>query len=182
MGGTVGAESLGAGKGATFIVNLPLVTVDQTTSANQSEQPTLTDAEPTIIAPSLDGIKVLVVDDEADARELLMTMLGQYGADVTAVATAQEALQALPQLNPNVLVSDIGMPFEDGYTLIRKVRAMDAEQGGCIPAVALTAYASTSDRTQALLAGFQIHVPKPANAIELAVVVGQLTGRSVSAR
>ncbi|GAC1492986.1 MAG: hypothetical protein NVS2B14_05910 [Chamaesiphon sp.] len=118
------------------------------------------------------------MDDEADARDLLMTVLGQYGAEVTAVTSASEALEVLVRLKPNVLVSDIGMPQEDGYALIRKIRALDAEQGGLIPAVALTAYARVEDRTQAILAGFQIHVPKPVHPTELAYVVANLAGQT----
>jgi CheY-like chemotaxis protein len=116
------------------------------------------------------------VDDEADARNLLNTMLSQHGAEVTTAATAAEAVSALQQFIPDVLVSDIGMPEEDGYSLIRKVRALDASLGGQVPAVALTAYARAEDRAQALLAGFQLHVPKPVNAAELVVVVARLAG------
>jgi CheY-like chemotaxis protein len=139
---------------------------------------TVKDNVPHSTLPVLDGLRVLVVDDEADARELLTTILRQYGVEVTAVASANEALETLPQLKPNVLVSDIGMPEEDGYTLMRRVRALDAEQGGQIPAVALTAYARAEDRIQALAAGFQLHIPKPVNPEELAAVVANLTGRT----
>jgi CheY-like chemotaxis protein len=105
-------------------------------------------------------------------------VLGEYGAEVIAVATAGEALDAIKQLQPDVLVSDIGMPEEDGYALIRKVRALDAKLGGQIPAIALTAYARAEDQTQALLAGFQQHIPKPVDPAELAVVVASLTERT----
>jgi CheY-like chemotaxis protein len=121
---------------------------------------------------------VLVVDDEPDARELITTVLEEYKAQVIAVATADAALKAIKQLQPNVLVSDIGMPEEDGYALIRKVRALDAHLGGRIPAVALTAYARAEDRIQALLAGFQQHISKPVDPAELAAVVASLTGRN----
>ncbi len=131
------------------------------------------------VAPgSLAGLRVLVVDDEADARELLIAALAEYGAQVTVRAFADEALEALAQLQPDVLVSDIGMPKEDGYSLIRKVRALDAEPVRGIPAVALTAYARAEDRTQALLAGFQLHVPKPVDPAELAVAIANLAGRT----
>lgn len=212
-GGTVSVHSQGIGQGATFIVNLPLTTVVE--EANQSEQvqPTVTDEEPASCScpPSLNGLRILVVDDEPDARELMITMLRQYGAEVIAVATGSEALEALTQndfgleevgqfqefvdcqekalnskskiLNSkfDVLVSDIGMPQEDGYTLIRKVRALSAEQGGQIPAVALTAYARAEDRKQAMLAGFQVHIPKPVDPNELATVIANLTERIVRA-
>jgi CheY-like chemotaxis protein len=126
----------------------------------------------------LDGLRVLVVDDEADARELVATMLREYNVEVIAVASASEALEALQRLKPDVLVSDIGMPGEDGYTLMRKVRALEAEQGGQIPAVALTAYAREEERRSALAAGFQQHMPKPVNVVELAAIVANLAGRN----
>ncbi|MBC1218606.1 PAS domain S-box protein [Nostoc sp. UCD121] len=177
-GGTVSVESLGVGQGATFIVNLPMKAVY--VEANTAEQPSsLVDVpEANNYLPRLDDLRVLIVDDEADARHLLTTILGQYGAQVIAAASACEALLALQQFRPHILVSDIGMPQQDGYALIRQVRALPTDQGGRIPAVALTAYARAEDRTQALLAGFQLHVPKPVNPSELAVVVANLTGRT----
>lgn len=177
-GGTVSAESLGIGQGATFIVNLPMKAVY--VEANTAEAlSSYMDAQQTNnYLPRLDDLRVLIVDDEADARHLLTTILGQYGAQVIAAASAYEALLALQQFHPHILVSDIGMPQEDGYTLIRQVRALPKDQGGRIPAVALTAYARAEDRTQALLAGFQLHVPKPVNAGELAAVIANLTGRT----
>ena len=177
-GGTVSVESLGIGQGATFIVNLPMKAVY--VEANTAEAlSSYMDAQQTNnYLPRLDDLRVLIVDDEADARHLLTTILGQYGAQVIAAASAYEALLALQQFHPHILVSDIGMPQEDGYTLIRQVRALPKDQGGRIPAVALTAYARAEDRTQALLAGFQLHVPKPVNAGELAAVVANLTGRT----
>jgi PAS domain S-box-containing protein len=120
---------------------------------------------------------VLVVDDEADARELLQPLFESCGARVTVVASAAEALEAVRQLHPDVLVSDIAMPEEDGYSLIQKVRALRPEQGGRIPAVALTGYAQAEDRKRALLAGFQIHVPKPVEPAELVAVVWNLSER-----
>jgi CheY-like chemotaxis protein len=136
--------------------------------SNQSPvDSTVEDSVPLDNLPDLNGLRVLVVDDEADARDLLTTILGQYGVEVTTVATASEVLEVLPRLKPSVLVSDIGMPGEDGYALIRKVRALDAEQGGEIPAVALTAYARAEDRIRALASGFQLHMPKPVNPEEL---------------
>jgi len=180
-GGTVYAESLGVGQGATFIVELPLMAV-RLVAASEPEQvePKVADTDevPKLCPLSLNGLRVLIVDDEPDARELIVTVLGQCGAEVKAVASAVEALEVLEQFQPHVLVSDIGMPGEDGYALIRQLRALDAKQGGEIPAVALTAYARAEDRTQALLAGFQLHVPKPVDPSELAVVVGNLAGRS----
>lgn len=136
-GGIVHVESPGQGLGATFIVNFPLRAVRVKVSEPERVQLAAGGEMPTLCARSLAGLRVLVVDDEVDARDLLTTVLEQYGAEVTAVATASEALEALKQLKPNVLVSDIGMPDEDDYTLIRQVRVLGAEQGGRVPAVAL---------------------------------------------
>jgi CheY-like chemotaxis protein len=119
---------------------------------------------------------VLVVDDEADARILLTTVIEQRGAQVLAVASAREALEVLSRFKPDVLVSDIGMPEEDGYSLMRSVRRFGAEDGGKVPAVALTAYARDEDRMRALLAGYQVHVAKPVNPAELVAVIAGLTG------
>ncbi len=172
-GGTVRAESQGEGKGATFIVDLPIRAVRIQASEPEQLQPKVT-SEPQSCALSLERLRVLVVDDEADARELLTTILTQYGAEVTAVATAGEALEAIKKSQLDVLVSDIGMPGEDGYSLIRKIRAIDPNQGGKIPAVALTAYAGVQDQRQTLSAGFQVHLPKPVNPSQLATVLGNL--------
>jgi PAS domain S-box-containing protein len=178
-GGTVSAESSGLGQGATFIVNLPMRAVDVDVTCER-EQLSLTCEEKIAqnIIPSLKGLRVLTVDDEADARELIATILSEYGAEIMAVASAHETLDTLPHFQPHVLISDIGMPQEDGYTLIRKVRSLPQKQWRNIPAVALTAHASPEDRVEALLAGFQLHVPKPVSPIELAVVVANLTGRT----
>jgi CheY-like chemotaxis protein len=124
--------------------------------------------------PTLDDLHVLVVDDEQDARELLVTVLERCGAAVVAVATAKEALAALAKRRPDILVSDIGMPDEDGYDLIRKVRLLTEEQGGSLPAVALTAYAGREDRQRALEAGFQMHLSKPVDPTELAATISNL--------
>jgi CheY-like chemotaxis protein len=124
----------------------------------------------------LNGLRVLVVDDNADARELLTFILEQHRAEVTAVASATKALEVLAQIEPHILVSDLGMPGEDGYALIRQVRALPLEQGGRIPAIALTAYAKEEDRKRALLSGFQTHIPKPVEPEELVAVVASLTG------
>ncbi|MFN6583342.1 MAG: PAS domain S-box protein [Aulosira sp. ZfuVER01] len=177
-GGTVSAESPGIGQGATFIVNLPMraVYVENTISvlSDRSINSEISPNNPL----SLEGVRVLVVDDEQDARQLLTTVLSQSGAQVMTVASAAEALIAVPQFHPDVLVSDIGMPEADGYTLIRQLRSLPSEQGGQIPAVALTAYARSEDRTRALLAGFQLHIPKPVNPAELVAVVANLAGRT----
>ncbi len=124
----------------------------------------------------LDGLRVMLVDDDAETRELLMVMLTRGGAEVKACASAAEALEAIKQWLPFVLVSDIGMPDEDGYALIRKLRALEPERGGNIPAVALTGYARSEDRMRALAAGFQMHVPKPIDQVELIMVIASLAG------
>jgi CheY-like chemotaxis protein len=123
------------------------------------------------------GVKVLVVDDAEDAREALSMLLGQFGALVTAVGSADEALSVLEREQPHVLLSDIAMPDEDGYTLIRKVRARDAARGGRVPAAALTAYATPEDRMRALHAGYHDHLPKPVDPVVLIETVLSLARR-----
>ena len=180
-GGHVQVASAGEGKGATFMVSLPLTIFRPAPTATERVHPTVSDTAPCIEAPSLAGIKVLIVDDEADARELLATLLRQSGAVVNVVASAREALATITQSvlaqRPDLLVSDIGMPEEDGYMLMRRVRALAPEQGGRMPAIALTAYARTEDRIKALAAGFQAHVPKPVEPAEFIAVVVNLSER-----
>ncbi|RKG87748.1 response regulator, partial [Corallococcus sp. CA053C] len=125
----------------------------------------------------LHGVRVLVVDDEEDARELLRTLLEDSGASVLTAGSAEDGLQVLRAEQPDVLVSDIGMPGTDGYGFIERVRALSPEQGGRIPAVAITAYARSEDRTRVLRAGFQSHVPKPVEPVELLAVLASLAGR-----
>ncbi|HYV03917.1 MAG TPA: ATP-binding protein, partial [Blastocatellia bacterium] len=180
-GGTVLAESEGENQGATFTVNLPLRAVrPQTTNAipvgNASARFSLSDGS------LLEGVWALVVDDELDARELVATLLRQYGAKVTPVASAAEAMAVLTSDDadqlPDVLVSDVSMPETDGYALIGRVRDLEPEKGGRIPAVALTAYGRAIDRIRALSAGFHMHIPKPVEPAELVTVVASLTGRA----
>jgi len=174
-GGNVQAQSPGEGQGSTFIVQLPLTVVLNT---NESERihPTVGGEVSFDYAPTLSGLSILVVDDEIDARELLSTVLQECGAVVSAVASVADAIAAIEQFQPDILVSDIGMPGEDGYSLIRRIRAMEAQNGGRIPAVALTAYARVEDRTRALAAGFQMHIAKPVNPTELVAVIANLAG------
>jgi CheY-like chemotaxis protein len=127
--------------------------------------------------PTLDGVRILVVDDEPDARELVRATLTQCGAEVTEVASVRAALEALEGARFDVLVSDIAMPDEDGYSLIRQVRSREAEGGGGIPALALTAYARIEDRMSAIDAGYQQHAIKPIEPAELAAAVATLAGR-----
>ncbi|RKH40484.1 response regulator, partial [Corallococcus sp. AB050B] len=141
-----------------------------------SPRPPAPERAPTA-APELGGVRVLVVDDEEDARELLRTLLEDSGAHVVTAGSAMEGLQVLQAEHPDVLVSDIGMPGTDGYGFIERVRALPGDQGGRIPAVAITAYARSEDRTRVLRAGFQSHVPKPVEPGELLAVIASLAQR-----
>jgi signal transduction histidine kinase/ActR/RegA family two-component response regulator len=172
-GGTVWAESRGRGRGATFTVELPLPGCGAQTEA--AGPPTQRTAPASVYPTRLDGLRVLLVEDEADARDLLVMMLEQYGAKVTAASSAAEALKAMESAAPDVLVSDIAMPVIDGYALIRRIRSLESERGTPIPAVALTAYARGEDRQSALEAGYQVHVPKPVEPEDLASVLAKLT-------
>jgi PAS domain S-box-containing protein len=175
-GGTVSAESAGAGLGATFVVRLPLAPVRDTPVSITDSLPPAT-RRASFANPELRDLRVLVVDDEPDARELVQSVLETCHARVTVAKSASEAYETLLREPPEVLISDIGMPDEDGYSLIRRIRALPKEQGGRIPAVALTAYAQISDRTRALIEGFNNHVSKPAEPEELIAVVAALAGR-----
>jgi len=177
-GGTIDAESGGEGHGATFTVRLPVAPLHQREEEGERVHPAARNTLPPYECPErLDGLRVLVVDDEPDARELLKVGLGQCGAQVTAASSAREALEALARVSPDVLISDIGMPGEDGYELIRRVRALPAGEGGEVPAVALTAYARIEDRMRALRAGYQMHVAKPVELAELVAVMLSLLRR-----
>ncbi|MBD1886197.1 PAS domain S-box protein [Microcoleus vaginatus] len=169
-GGTVTAESPGKDKGATFTVKLPL-------KQRRSQQPQLREESkfPQIRPGILAGLKVLVVDDEPDNREFLIGALEQLGATATAVATAAEAIDILQQSPPDILVSDIGMPVEDGYWLISKVRSSESDKIKRLPAVALTAYASEEDRDQAIATGYNEHLTKPIEPAHFATVLAKLT-------
>jgi PAS domain S-box-containing protein len=176
-GGTVQAESLGEGQGTTFTVKLPLILPSQENTPTAFRH-TGAEFSQMFVCPSLAGVRVLVVDDEADTRDYITTVLQQCQAEVQTASSAQEALQMISQWKPDVLVSDIGMPQEDGYSLIRKLRSQPPEQGGKIPAAALTAYARAEDRMRAIQEGFQLHLPKPIQPAELATVVASLVGRT----
>jgi PAS domain S-box-containing protein len=172
-GGTVAADSPGEGLGATFTVRLPVAAPaqDAAPAAGPADAPDETSPQP---LPSLRGVRALVVDDEPDARDLIGRILGRCGADVSVAASAREAVEALPHVRPDVLLSDIGMPEEDGYSLIRRIRALPVESGGGTPAIALTAFARSDDRARALDAGFHRHVTKPVEPAELAQAVAEL--------
>jgi CheY-like chemotaxis protein len=164
-GGTVRVESLGEGQGATFVVQIPLMPIPLKANRNEWKP------EPSL---DLNGIKILIVDDDTDGRELVAFLLEQLGAQVISATSAHEALLILPQAKPDVLLSDIGMPDMDGYMLIQQVRTFSPEQGGQIPAIALTAYAGDMNQQQALAAGFQKHISKPIEAEELIQVISSL--------
>jgi signal transduction histidine kinase/CheY-like chemotaxis protein len=179
-GGTVSARSQGAGTGSTFEVRLPSVLPAE--ESKTAPGTSISTAIRPAVTSLLSGVHVLVVDDEEDARELLKTLFENYGANVTAVNSAAEAMPVVERAAPDVIVSDIGMPLEDGYSLIRRVRARTARDGGNIPAVALTAYASGSDREAALAAGFQAHVAKPFQPGDVIRLVHDLTRRPLQSR
>lgn len=178
-GGTVQAFSEGEGKGATFTIKLPIPPVVKN-PADTDLDSGVTTIDPRASSSHSQVLKdllLLVVDDEADSREVIAFMLEEYGADVIAVASASEALEALESVKPDILISDIGMPELDGYWLISQVRNLETELGGQIPAIALTAYAGEAEGTRALSTGFQMHVSKPIAPAELAAVVASLAGR-----
>ena len=174
--GSAQVHSEGHGKGATFIIRLPIAgpksTSEKTHSAGISDKLAGLGSQ-----TSLDGLKILVVDDEQDTRDFVRAVLEKCGSEVTTASSAAEALGAFEAQHPDFLISDVGMPGEDGYWLIGRVRALRADQGGQIPALALTAYARTADRLRVLRSGFQIHLPKPVEPTELIVAVASLAGR-----
>lgn len=179
-GGEISAASEGEGQGASFTVTIPIVAV-QTTLATliDSRAVAVSDSE-SIDAelPNLSGLKILAVDDETDTRDMIRGVLEQLGAKVMTAGSAREALETLPGWKPDVLVCDIGMPREDGYALIRKVRELETEQDRNTPAIALTGYVRVEDRMRALAAGYQMFVPKPVEANELATTISNLVARA----
>jgi PAS domain S-box-containing protein len=178
-GGTVRAESEGEGQGATFTVNLPLMPVYRRATDGERAHPAArAKLVPIEGADDLGGLKVLVVDDEIDTLELISVSLAQCGATVTTASSSAEALRQLEHLMPDAIISDIGMPLEDGFEFMRKVRELPPERGGTIPAVALTAYARAEDSQRAKLAGYQVHVPKPVELAELVAIVASVAGRT----
>ncbi|HEX8634254.1 MAG TPA: ATP-binding protein [Pyrinomonadaceae bacterium] len=176
-GGTVRAESEGEGKGSTFVVSLPTAALKGEPERAERLLHSVNSHIRIDCPASLQGIRVLVVEDEADTRDMLRAVLEHCKIEVITAGSASEALESLVQFRPDVLISDLGMPEDDGYSLIAKVRALPAEQGGQIPAAAITAYVRAEDRTKVLLAGFQLHVPKPIEPAELVAVVANLAGR-----
>jgi len=178
-GGTVHARSAGEGQGATFIVHLPIPVMTRSAPNEPRRHP---QKEKVLAgefrALDLSGIKVLVVDDEADARDLIKRVLVECDAEVITAGTAAEALRLVDSDRPDVLVSDIGMPDVDGYELMRRLRALHGGAGIRLPAIALTAFARSEDRTRALRAGFLVHVAKPVEPSELIATVASVVGRA----
>jgi signal transduction histidine kinase/DNA-binding response OmpR family regulator len=183
-GGSIKVHSEGTDTGTTFTVVLPLndaasrssFEAEQSLHGNEGRRDSLQHST------TLDGLRILIVDDEPDTRDMIAAVLARFGAEVRDCASAAEALTALKEWKADLLVSDIGMPEEDGYSLIGKVRQLDRQHGGDIPAIALTAYASTEDRARALDAGFQVHLAKPLNPEELISVVANATRRNSETR
>jgi CheY-like chemotaxis protein len=169
-GGTVSARSDGEGAGASFSVRLPIAPVRPASPT----QPPARAAQGWECPAELTGLHVLVVDDDADGRNMIAFVLEQCGSRVTRAASVAEAMVAFGTERPQVILSDIGMPDEDGYSFIRRIRALAPQQGGSTPAASLTAYAGVEDRRRALNAGFNMHVPKPIDPAELVAVIGSL--------
>ena len=176
-GGEIIARSGGPGQGSSFTVKLPLLGTGQMAGAQRPRHPTATDGIADLMLGRLDHIKVLLVDDEPTANEALQTLLDSCGAEVRVASSSVQALQTLDVWKPDVLISDIAMPEEDGYALIRKIRARSHKNGGDVPAAALTAYAKIEDRVSILAAGFQMYLSKPADPSELIAVVSSLAAR-----
>jgi CheY-like chemotaxis protein len=164
-------QSKGEGQGATFSVSLPVAaatrTAERAPAAVSTEGP---------VGQSLAGLRLLIVDDEADAREVMRFMLERGGAQVRIADSAAQALDAIREERPDLLISDIGMPVEDGYVLVRRLRAMEEGLGRRLPAIALTAYASEEDTRRALTAGFDAHLSKPVDPARLIDIAAGLAG------
>ncbi len=176
-GGSIQAQSMGEGQGATFVVTLPLIILGKEREPASRVHPTAAELPEVIPMPRLDGVRALVIDDEADALELIQRVLENQGALVTTVRSGDSALRLLESSTPDVLISDIGMPGLDGYQFMRRMRAAEPKERR-VPALALTAFARPDDRKHAILAGYQAHLAKPFDMAELAIVVAGLVGRT----
>src|SRR5262249_29743283 len=174
-GGTVLAESPGEGLGATFTVKLPRTIFMRTAGEAERRHPTLGPLPEATAFPSLRDLRVLVVDDQPDSSEVVSTVLAAAGAEVRVAVSAAEGLEHLKQWTPDIILSDIGMPNEDGYMFLAQVRALPGETAHT-PAIALTAYATTDDRVRIFSAGFKAHLVKPIDVVELVVVVSNVAG------
>jgi len=176
-GGSVRVKSGGEGMGSTFIVSLPISVVHTLDRSENLQRSKIERDGPLLHTIDLTGVKVVVVDDEADAIGLVKRIMENCGATVEACTSAADCLACIPSFRPDVLITDIGMPDMDGYTLIGRLRAMTPDDGGQTPAIALTAFARSEDRRQAMLAGFDMHVAKPVEPGELVAVVSRLARR-----
>jgi CheY-like chemotaxis protein len=179
-GGIVHASSEGVGRGATFTVRLPILAADVHAERSSALVKRRSGGALGSAAPRLDCLRILVVDDTDDGRALTTLVLTQAGASVKAVASAREALQLLEVDRPDMLISEIALPDEDGCALVRRIRQHDAEGGGFLPAITLTGYARADDRIRALAAGFQAHVAKPFEPAELIAVIADVAEHSRS--
>jgi CheY-like chemotaxis protein len=175
-GGSIHAKSMGENKGSTFVVHLPLI-MNESGKIVERAHPTTPVTDEAVPVPELNGMTVLVVDDEWDSIDLIRRVLETRGAKVIEAQSAQEALVKLERTTPDVIVSDIGMPDMDGYEFIRRWRAGEA-RGRKIPALALTAFARPNDRKRAIVAGYQAHLAKPFDLAELTIVIAGLVGRT----
>ncbi len=177
-GGNIRAESPGPQRGSTFIVDLPLAEERRDPARRREREREVERRGNVPQVPRLDGIRVLLVEDDEDSRKLLGLMLKKQGAEVTSTSSSAEALGAIGQTLPDVVLSDIGMADEDGYELMRKVRALSVESGGLTPAIALTGYATRKDRERALSAGYQLHLAKPVEPPDLVAAIASLSRRN----
>ncbi|HSV15435.1 MAG TPA: ATP-binding protein, partial [Tepidisphaeraceae bacterium] len=173
-GGTVAADSAGPGRGAVFTVELPAAGQVPATLTTTADAPSSQSSQ----KQSISGLRILLVDDDPDARDVIAATLRRAGGEVTTVGSALEALDTLPGAKPDVLVSDIAMPDQDGYALIRRIRQLPPEDGGEVPAIALTAYAREEDRARSLAAGFQVHLAKPVDPMDLLGRITQLAAQA----
>lgn len=176
-GGNVGAYSAGPGKGSAFTVDLPLAEERRDPARAEERKREMERRNVKGKAVRFDGVRVMLVEDDDDSRKLLETMLKRHGADVISCASAEAALSAIARRPPDLLISDIAMPEQDGYELLRKVRALPPESGGAIAAIALTGYATRKDRERALAQGYQLHLAKPVEQAELVAAIASLVGR-----
>jgi CheY-like chemotaxis protein/two-component sensor histidine kinase len=172
-GGSVSASSPGTGQGATFTVRLPLQ--PELSSASSPVEPSSPNTSPGDVSQRLRGRSVLLVEDDEDSREVIVKMLEECGLRVSQASNTSEALRLLQGERPDLLISDIGMPNEDGYSLIRRLRALSEQEGGQTPAIALTAYARSEDRAKTSSAGFNLHLAKPVGLVELSEALASLT-------
>jgi CheY-like chemotaxis protein len=178
QGGSVHVDSPGEGEGATFTVKLPIVALRSADISQAGQEERVHPAAGRNVTfdnlPELTGLRVLAVDDQPDTLDMITSVLSQCGAEVETSTSAAAAFAKLGLWRPDVIIADIGMPDEDGYSLVKRIRALAPEQGGTIPAVALTAYARVEDRVRSLSSGYQMHVPKPVEPVELMTIVASL--------